>query len=146
MTRLVALLRENLHGEEFRIDHPRRTLEEFFLEVINQAKAESIETAGVVGGGKIAEYLSEEEKSNAVLDALMSESAAPAADTVEPASVSEPAAPEPAEPVLDEKLAELTGETAAAAPEAEAAEEAQKKQEELDAVNAKLDDLLRGRK
>ena len=143
---LVALLRENLQGEEFRIDHPRRTLEEFFLEVINRAKAESIETAGVVGGGKIAEYLSEEEKSNAVLDALMSESAASPVAAAEPAVVEEPiVAAEPTAPVLEEKLAELTGESAAA-PESKTEEEAQKKQEELDAVNAKLDDLLSGRK
>ena len=146
MNRLVALLRENLQGEEFRIDHPRRTLEEFFLEVINRAKAESIETAGVVGGGKIAEYLSEEEKSNAVLDALMSESAASPVAAAEPAVVEEPiVAAEPTAPVLEEKLAELTGESAAA-PESKTEEEAQKKQEELDAVNAKLDDLLSGRK
>ncbi len=146
MNRLVALLRENLQGEEFRIDHPRRTLEEFFLEVINRAKAESIETAGVVGGGKIAEYLSEEEKSNAVLDALMSESAASPVAAAEPAVVEEPiVAAEPTAPVLEEKLAELTGESAAA-PESKTEEEAQKKQEELDAVNAKLDDLLSSRK
>ena len=108
--------------------------------------AESIETAGVVGGGKIAEYLSEEEKSNAVLDALMSESAASPVAAAEPAVVEEPiVAAEPTAPVLEEKLAELTGESAAA-PESKTEEEAQKKQEELDAVNAKLDDLLSGRK
>ncbi len=57
MTKLLELLRSSLHGEEFTIDHPRRSLEEFFLDVINRAKQESVETAGVVGGGRIASYL-----------------------------------------------------------------------------------------
>lgn len=64
MEKLLQLLRENLKGEEFTVDHPRRTLEEFFLDVINRAMAESVETAGVVSGGHIASYLSggEEDK------------------------------------------------------------------------------------
>ncbi|MDD4816996.1 MAG: ABC transporter ATP-binding protein [Victivallaceae bacterium] len=59
MTRLLELLRASLHGEEFTIDHPRRSLEDFFLDVINRAKQDSVETAGVVGGGRIANYLQE---------------------------------------------------------------------------------------
>ncbi|MFA7230347.1 MAG: ABC transporter ATP-binding protein [Victivallaceae bacterium] len=69
--KVIKILRENLDGEEFKIDHPRRTLEEFFLDVIGRAKAESIETAGVVGGGKIADYLTSESKSSAILSELV---------------------------------------------------------------------------
>ena len=69
MSRLMQLLRENLSENEFKIDHPRRTLEEFFLDVIATAKRDSIETAGVVSGGKIADYLTSDDK-NAVLDQL----------------------------------------------------------------------------
>ncbi|MHB9139928.1 MAG: hypothetical protein ACYC4Q_11055, partial [Victivallaceae bacterium] len=68
--KLIKILRENLSGDDFRIDHPRKSLEEFFLEVINQAKSESVETAGVVGGGKIAEYLTENQTAEALLGNL----------------------------------------------------------------------------
>ena len=49
MDKVLTVLRENLDGENFRIDHPRRTLEEFFLDVISQAKKESISTSGASG-------------------------------------------------------------------------------------------------
>lgn len=77
MARLVELLRSSLDGENFRIDHPRRTLEEFFLDVIARAKSDSVETAGVVGGGKIAEYLAKGDESSAVLETLIQEVKAP---------------------------------------------------------------------
>ena len=78
MQRVLAILRENLHGDSVSVDHPRRTLEEFFLEVIEQAKADSIETAGVIGGGRIAEYLTDREEGGLLNDLLQENTAAPA--------------------------------------------------------------------
>ena len=70
--KVIKILRENLKGEDFTIDHPRRTLEDFFLGVIDQAKADSVETSGVTSGGQIATFLNEEdEKSSAVLEELL---------------------------------------------------------------------------
>lgn len=73
MDKMLSILRENLDGENFRIDHPRRTLEEFFLDVISQAKKESISTSGASGDGKIAEYLTKDTVSdeNSRLDELL---------------------------------------------------------------------------
>ena len=83
MDKVLEILRENLHGEEFLVDHPRRTLEEFFLDVISQARRESVETAGVAGSSGIAEYLAAEpDKSdkNALLNTLLTPgTSAPAA-------------------------------------------------------------------
>ncbi len=76
MERVVSILRKELQGEEFKIDNPRMSLEEYFLEVINKAKAESVDTAGAVSTGKIADYLSEgvsEEESASVLRELVKE-------------------------------------------------------------------------
>jgi ABC-2 type transport system ATP-binding protein len=36
--KLLSILRANLSAEDFKIDHPRKSLEEFFLEVISQAE------------------------------------------------------------------------------------------------------------
>ena len=59
MNRVLGILRENLKDNEFKVEHPRMTLEEFFLDVVNKAKKESVETFGAHSGGNIAEYVSE---------------------------------------------------------------------------------------
>ena len=57
LAQIEDILKANLPAGEFTVDHPRRSLEDFFLNVISAAKRDSVETAGVVGGGKIADYL-----------------------------------------------------------------------------------------
>jgi ABC-2 type transport system ATP-binding protein len=69
--KLLTLLRKNLKEDEFKIEHPIRTLEEFFLDVVDQAMNESVETSGVVSGGGIAEYLRKpQEKPEKILEDL----------------------------------------------------------------------------
>ena len=143
MEKLLALLRENLRDDEFRIDRPRRTLEEFFLEVIAQARAESVETSGVSGGGKIAEYLEKGDKSSAVLAQLLAE-APTQAKAEEP--VAEPAAPPAESPEMDIRLGELTVGESEKPAEPDETETAKAKAEALSAADAKLNDLLGGKK
>ncbi len=141
MEKVIALLRENLKGEDFRIDHPRRSLEDFFLDVIRQAKATKVETAGVVGGGKIAEYLSAPEGKEQVLESLMRENEPekPAAAEVKPEA--------PAKESVADKLEALTGETAAPkTSEPEKPTAAEEKKRKFDEADAKLNDLLNNRK
>ena len=131
MTKLMQILRENLTENEFKIDHPRRTLEEFFLDVIATAKRDSIETAGVVSGGKIADYLASDDK-NAVLEQLTTET-----------QVKEESAPQdaPAEKERDvnAELEKLTVEVASAAEPAPAEET---KKADLSEADARLNDIL----
>lgn len=56
MAKIEAVIRENA-GTDFTIDHPHRTLEDFFLNVVDDAKKESISTSGATSGGEIASYL-----------------------------------------------------------------------------------------
>lgn len=136
MEKLLALLRENLRDDEFRIDHPRRTLEEFFLDVVSKAKAESIETAGVVGGGRIAEYLSGGDEKSAVLAALVGE---PAATAPGPEKA---AAEQPEEaPAVSARLEKLTAEARTPVRNDDDAKDTSKAAG-LSAANAKLNDLL----
>lgn len=137
MDELLTILRKNLDGDEFRIDHPRRTLEEFFLDVIASAKRDSVETSGVVGGGKIADYLAPDADKNDILQALLENPAAQSAPPVEEKELLPPAAAEAAvsqriADALDEKPVEKKPETT---PDADAAEK-------LRNANKKLDSLL----
>ena len=138
MDQLLSILRANLDGDEFRIDHPRRTLEEFFLDVIATAKRESVETSGVVSGGKIADYLADSSDKNAVLENLL---AAPAAAAVKAA---EPAAAAAEETSASERIAEVldSQEVSPKAVEAPVPEASKEKAENLEKANKKLDSLL----
>ena len=138
MNEVLKILRENLHGEEFTVDHPRRTLEEFFLDVITKAKSDNIETAGVSGGGKIAENLSKGDEKSAVLESLVQE--------IKPPPPREPAEPLPEqkEETVDRKLEQLTEEPKSAAPEPETPQA--KPDEKLKEADAKLNDILGNRK
>lgn len=138
MNEVLKILRENLHGEKFTVDHPRRTLEEFFLDVITKAKSDNIETAGVSGGGKIAEYLSKGDEKSAVLESLVQE--------IKPPPPREPAEPLPEqkEETVDRKLEQLTEEPKSAAPEPETPQA--KPDEKLKEADAKLNDILGNRK
>ncbi|MBO5725317.1 MAG: ABC transporter ATP-binding protein, partial [Lentisphaeria bacterium] len=79
MEKVLAALREQLSEEEFHVDHPRMSLEEFFLDVVNKAQAESVVTYGARSGGQIADYLAnggdtmEEEARKELLSQLVKE-------------------------------------------------------------------------
>ncbi|HED53309.1 MAG TPA: ABC transporter ATP-binding protein, partial [Phycisphaerales bacterium] len=53
------LIRERTHGEKsvLAVTHPRQKLEEKFLEIVEQAKAERVDTSGAVGDGGTAAFL-----------------------------------------------------------------------------------------
>ncbi|MBR2625823.1 MAG: ABC transporter ATP-binding protein [Lentisphaeria bacterium] len=150
MDKLLGLLRENLHGEEFKVDHPRRTLEEFFLDVITQARNESVETAGVSGSGGIADYLAngdnvDKEDKNAVLDSLLKNpvAPAPAAKTVE----EDKSDVVPESTSADDKIASALGIAEPEVPQVNpvAEEDTAAQQEALQRANDKLDSLLGGK-
>ena len=87
MEQIQEIIRKNLPAGDFTVDHPRRSLEDFFLNVINTAKRDSVETAGVVSGGKIADYLEKGDETSAVLASLIEEPKA--AEPEKPAAVEE---------------------------------------------------------
>ena len=144
LEKVLAVLRSQLSDEQFRVDHPRMSLEEFFLDVVNKAQAESVETYGARSGGQIADYLSsgtaESEEDLAARKELLDSLTKPEEKAeVKPA---EPETAAPAETIDTRKLDGLSddllksGET-----EKPAAEEPA---EDLSEANAKLKDMLSG--
>ena len=141
--KLLKILRENLAGEEFRVEHPRKTLEQFFLEVIEKARTESADTSGVTSGGRIADYLSsdEEKSGNELLRELSEkpvetpkETTVPAAETVREEKKA-----------VGEKLTELLADknTTKIQPEEKAGETvSQTDRKNINEANKKLQQLL----
>ncbi len=134
LERVLKILREELKDESFSIDNPRMSLENFFLDVINKAKADSIETAGVVSGGHVADYLTEgvsKEDTKAVLKELLVEETVPVAAPQQPTAAE--IRKEEVKATVLAGLAEEEEETPA--PQSES-------REDLSEANAKLKDLL----
>lgn len=132
--RLLALLREELKGESFVVDSPRMTLEDFFLDVVDKAKSESLETSGATSGGHIAEYLSggaAQESAQIIKDLLGGDA--------KPEAVAEPAPA--AKPKLDDSvLKALSAQASAQVAPAPSAQPIAKA--DLSEANKKLDGLL----
>ena len=142
MDKVLAVLRENLKGEEIVVDHPHRSLEDFFLDAIAQAKKESVETSGALGGG-IAEYLTAaKDEESAVLQSLIAE---PEAVAVKRESAEEAAAKLAGELKAEQekRLAELTKDEEKIVSKDE--EKSKAEAEALKAADAKLDDILKNR-
>ena len=142
MERVLAILRENLNGEEFQLDHPRMSLEEFFLDVVNKARVEHVETSGARSGGKIAEYLAApetKEDPSKLLNRL--------AGLEEESKVEEAA--EKAAPVEEKKssaLQDLSRDAEAEAAAKRNEEQRRQEREKMADVNDKLASLLSNKK
>ena len=143
MEKLLEVLRSNLKDEEIKIDHPRMSLEEFFLDVVNKAQAESVETYGARAGGQIADYLSSgSEDANApsgqqLLDQLSGK-------VKEEIPVKEEIKEEELKPAIDTtKLQALNDDSLKAKAPAKKEEKAEEKRD-LAEANRKLSSLLSG--
>ena len=146
--KVIKILRENLKGEDFTIDHPRRTLEDFFLSVIDQAKADSVETSGVTSGGQIATFLNaEDEKSSAVLQELLGDDDKKTPSEAE-VKIKKAEEAKKAEKLKAEsenlKIQELTAENTAE-PEEEAKKTVKETKTDVSEADEKLKDLLGGK-
>ena len=139
---LVAWLKQHGTQGEINVDHPSRNLEDFFLDVVRQARDASLETAGAQSGGEIAAYLRGAGAPEAVLAALAhAEPAATAAAGPASAELAAPPAPSIDQATL-QRLAAAEQGTAEPAPPASPEATAEKEAEELNQASAKLKDLL----
>ncbi|MCQ2379267.1 MAG: ABC transporter ATP-binding protein, partial [Victivallaceae bacterium] len=101
LAEIRTLLQQRCPGEEIVADHPRRTLEEYFLQVVREAREQNLATSGAAPGGAIADYLNDDAASQAVLENLLDRPVSvPAADAAPPAD----------EAAREKKIAELTRE------------------------------------
>jgi len=58
MDKMKAFLMDHFDESDVTVDKPHMSLEDFFLEVINTAQQDHVETDGVTNTGEIADYLS----------------------------------------------------------------------------------------
>lgn len=85
---------------EIEVTHPTERLENYFIRIVEEARASQITTSGVGAGSGVADFLSEHEGEN-VIDKLVSASSTPESQLAAPA---EPATPQPNAEVLQELI------------------------------------------
>lgn len=154
---IVAAL-EKLGVTDVALDHPRRTLEQVFLEMVDEAQKEGLQTFGARSGRDVAAFLQgEEDEASAeqrveqqrevLIESLVSGETAKPAPTEAKAPV-EPAKPAPPPPPseTDSVLADLTGEKPAEPEKPKPPPAAPPKQPDAkpDADAGVIDDLLNG--
>ncbi|HYE63353.1 MAG TPA: ATP-binding cassette domain-containing protein [Phycisphaerales bacterium] len=125
-----------------RVSKPRQSLEELFLQIVEQAKAEQVSTSGATAGGETASFLKGEGvQGEALIDQLMRSEPAPAAMPVE----GKAAEPAPAQ-VQKDVISDLLKEPEPAAqplvrdPRTPAAEKAKAGDVDLSVIGSLLDD------
>ena len=143
MEKLLEVLRSSLKDEEIKIDHPRMSLEDFFLDVVNKAQAESVETYGARAGGQIADYLSNgSEDANAPTGQQLLDKLSGKVKEEEPVKKTEKA--EEVKPAIDTtKLQALNDDSLKAKAPVKQEEKAEEKRD-LAEANRKLSSLLSG--
>jgi ABC-2 type transport system ATP-binding protein len=65
------LVRARTGGSVMRVSRPRQKLEELFMEIVDQARADRLENAGAAHGGATASFLRGEEEGEALIDRLV---------------------------------------------------------------------------
>jgi ABC-2 type transport system ATP-binding protein len=70
---LDRVIRERSHGERaiIRVTKPRQRLEDLFLDIVEQAKAEQLTTSGATGGGETASFLKGQEEGESLIEKLV---------------------------------------------------------------------------
>ncbi|NCC51798.1 MAG: ABC transporter ATP-binding protein [Spartobacteria bacterium] len=75
LKRVLGVIREVI-GEEPAVSHPRKELETFFIQVVNEAREQTPESTGSTAGGEVAAYLrSADRAENPLLESLTRASA-----------------------------------------------------------------------
>ena len=156
---IVAAL-EKLGVTDVALDHPRRTLEQVFLEMVDEAQKEGLQTFGARSGRDVAAFLQgEEDEASAeerveqerevLIESLVSGEPDKPAETELPVEPEKPATPPPPSET-ETVLADLTGEKPAEPekkpdkPKAPPQAPAKPTDTQPDADSGVIDDLLNG--
>ena len=139
--KVLEVIRKDVAEDKVRIDTPTQNLENYFLNVVNKARALEAETSGAISGNRVAEYLRAGEGTGAtqqarVLDRLTRGEEAPA--PVAPVVVTD------VESLSNKKLEQLTRneESAPAAPAGARPAPEKAREVDLGKANEKLSSLL----
>ena len=140
LQKIIEFIHEAFPESEAQVDSPTKSLEDFFMDVVNKAREESMATAGVSETGQIASFLAgeegEEQRRDEMLKSLTQEEPGPAP---EPETMAKPE--REVQPDV-ERLEELTKDEPKDEAEPEPPVDSPVSDEEREAKNKAIQDLL----
>ena len=149
MQRVLDILRKEIGEEKIKVDVPTQNLENYFLNVVEQAREKEELTSGAISGSRVAEYLRgdaempREKRQEKVLERL---TVSEPVELDESIPAEEP--PDEEEKVMVEKLEQLTRpesvQITAAEPADSGVQTPEQSRGELKAADEKLSSLLDG--
>ncbi len=139
LEKVLEVIRKDVAEDKVRIDTPTQNLENYFLNVVNKARAAEAETSGATSGNRVAEYLragaqTEDVRQAKVLDRLTKSEAPAVAEAAPVVQVTD------VESLQNKRLEQLTRNEPAPAPAPAPPDEVKKA--ELEKANEKLSSLL----
>lgn len=156
---IVAAL-EKLGVNDVALDHPRRTLEQVFLEMVDEAQREGLQTFGARSGRDVAAFLQGEEgdeptseqqaeqQRDVLIESLVSGTPEASKEEDTPVVKSDTPAPPPPPSEAESVLSDLTGETPKPEPKKESPKSPpaakSSNDNKPDADKGVIDDLLNG--
>lgn len=141
MEKVLELIRQDVGKDKLRVDNPTQNLENYFLEVVERARAAASHTSGATSGAQVAAYLRgdadkvAQNQANSVLDRLTQSHTAQSEATAETAKAPESTV----DTARLDKLSAVEAPKQAEAPKPSASQTAK---EQLDKANDKLSSLL----
>jgi len=78
VSEIDKVIRKRTGGAILKVTRPRQTLEALFLDIVEKARAERIETSGIQHGGQTASFLKGDEGGDALIDRLVKAEDSPA--------------------------------------------------------------------
>jgi hypothetical protein len=135
MERVLGIIRKDVAEDKVRIDTPTQNLENYFLQVVQNARRAAAETSGAISGARVAAYLRGDAEGKPATEKILERLTAP-----QPASPQAPVAA-PEETVDQKKWAALAKPTEPT-PSAPAPTPDHGKAPELEKANEKLSGLL----
>ena len=141
LERVLQVLRAEA-GDRVRVDNPTQNLENYFLSVVERAKANAAQTSGATSGANVAAYLRGDAETTKPQPDKVLERLTSAAPKEEPKVVAAP----PQESVPDKKLEALTKSVEPVVKEGPVQTPQPEKTVDLSKANEKLSSLLGGEK
>jgi ABC-2 type transport system ATP-binding protein len=115
LERVLHILRSEVPPDAVRVDSPTQNLENYFLGVVQRARAAEAQTSGATSGGRVAAYLQGDgTKESSSTDRVLDQLAAPAASASIPMADAADPQVAAAPPVNEARLAALSLSAAAA--------------------------------
>ena len=136
MDKVLAAMHHDVPQDKVRVETPTQNLENYFLEVVRNARQASAETSGAMSGAKVAAYLRGEGETAPSSDKILQRLTTPSVPLVP-----EHATVLPAQSLMDDKKLQSLAQPASAK-EAEKAPPPAEQKADLEKANEKLSSLL----